>query len=526
MKEGVKVIRNKRIFVAFFIVIFIVSSLLYGCSKSDQPAANNPAEGETVRPPQELIVGIGRNFYEGPESGIFVHGSTGVWESLTYLSDDMIPQPQLAVELKPNEDATQWTVLLRPGVRFHDGTPLTAEVVTANVERVLSNPKFDSYGTFLKLEKAEAAGEMEVIFIFSQPEPAFPLKVNYHGFPIFSPASFDENGNFIAPYGSGPFKFHDYIKDDALILVRNDDYWGEPAKLEKVTFKSIPDPSTRLAALQAGEIDVIADVGGVLPEHGAIVERDPNLVLKTRLVTTTHYMLFNNQKPPFNNADLRRAVSMVLDRSLIVNTLLEGYGEPADCLFTPIAKDYVVRGLWRTDKNKATELASGNAGDRVLLLVSSALANRWPYRPIAEVLQTELSELGFEVEIQVVEAGAWTDALRDGNYNLTLTPYTFMTGDPDFVLGRWIYSAGQMNKSRGIGYSNAEADKLIEAAAAESNLLKRKELYATLQKIVDEDVPIAPIFHDVTLYAYRKGVEGLALDAYFKPSLEKAWIAE
>ncbi len=516
---------RKAIVTVILLVLLVFSLFMPGCKNAARQAVPESPKDDTSLPPQELVIGIGRNFYEGPESAVFLHGSTGVWESLTYLSEDMLPKPQLALSLTPNQEATRWTVRLRPGVRFHDGTPLTAEVVKANVDRVLKNPKFDSYGTFLKLEKAEVSGEMEIVFVFSQPEPAFPLKVNYHGFPVFSPASFDADGKITVPYGSGPFKYYDYIKDEALILVRNEDYWGEKPRLEKVTFKPVPDPSTRLAALQAGEIDAIADVGGVLPVQAAIVEKDPGLELRSRLVTTTHYLLFNNQKPPFNQTDLRRAVSLVLDRQLVVNELLAGYGEPADCFFTPLAREYVVRGLWQSDRQKAQVLAAGAGGQKVLLLVSSALANRWPYKPLAEILQAKLSELGLQVEIQMLEAGAWAEALKNGNYNLTLTPYTFMTGDPDFVFGRWLLSGGQMNISRGLGYSNAEVDRLTGAAAMESDPVKRKELYALLQEIVSKEVPMAPVFHDVTLYAYRKKVKDLTLDAYFRPSLEKAWIA-
>ncbi len=521
---GVVVIKMKKSAVYLILVLFLLGCF-YGCNTgeeaADSPAApdNGAEKAEEVAAdiPQELIVGIGRDFYQGPESGVFVHGSTGVWESLTYLNEDMIPEPQLAEELTPNEDATEWSVRLRSGVNFHDGTPLNAEALMANINRILDNPKFDDYGTFLNFEGADIAGDMEVVFKFNQPEPAFPLKANYHGFAIFSPASFDEEGAISIPYGTGPFKYEDYIKDEALILTRNDDYWGERVNLEKVTFKPIPDPSTRLAALQAGEIHVIADVGGVLPEQGVIVEGDPNLVLQSRLVTTSHYILFNGQKAPFNDVNIRRAVSLAVDRSLIVNELLEGYGEPADSIFTPIATDYVVRGLFQTHKDEAEELASGTDGVQVTLVVSSALANRWPYKPVAEVLQMELGELGFDVEIEMMEAAAWVEALRNGEYHMTLTPYTFMTGDPDFVFGRWIHSQGQMNASRGLGYSSDEADKLIEEATVESDLSKRKDLYGQLQRLMDQEVPMTPIFHDVTLYAFRKEVQGLTLDAYFRP---------
>lgn len=530
MKEGVFLKNLKRIGVCLLLLFFLLGCF-YGCGTQEE-AAETPADTDTDTEeevpdiPQELIIGIGRDFYQGPESGVFVHGSTAVWESLTYLNEDMIPEPQLAEELIPNDDATEWSVTLRSGIIFHDGTPLNAEALMANIDRVTNNPSFDSYGTFLNFEGAEIAGDMEVIFKFNKPEPAFPLKANYHGFALFSPASFDEEGAITIPYGTGPFKYEDYIKDEALILTRNDDYWGEKAKLEKVTFKPIPDPSTRLAALQAGEIHVIADVGGVLPEQGVIVEGDPNLVLQSRLVTTSHYILFNGQEAPFDNVELRRAVSMAVDRSTIVNELLEGYGEPADSIFTPIARDFVVRGLFKTNPDEARELAQSVSDTPVKLVVSSALANRWPYKPVAEVLQMELGELGFDVEIEMMEAAAWMEALGNGDYHMTLTPYTFMTGDPDFVFGRWIHSEGQMNVSRGLGYSNAEADKLIEEAAIESDLNKRKELYQQLQGMMDLEVPMAPIFHDVTLYAYRKEVKDFTLDAYFTPSLVEAWMGE
>lgn len=495
-----------------------------------KPPAGEKASGELPAPVQELVIGIGRNFYEGPDSATYLHGSTAIWESLTYLDEQMVPQPQLAESLVPEDGGKTWNITLRQGIEFHDGTPLNAAAVLANLERIQANPKYDPYGTFLNLEGFAADGEYGVTISFTRPEPAFDMKAAYHGFAIFSPHSFDDEGLFVAPYATGPFKFADYIKDEALILERNDAYRGEKARLDKVIFKPIPDPSTRLAALQAGEIHVIADVGGVLPEQAGIVEADPSLKLNSLMVTTSHYLLMNNTKPPFDNKLWREVVSLNLDRRLIVDQIVEGYGEPATSIFTPLAETWVVKeNLWPTDREKAAGLAAAYSGappPRLTFAVSSALANRWPYKSIAEVLQAELNTLGLEVEIQMMEAGAWVETLRNGDYHLTLTPYTFMTGDPDFYFGRWTHSAGQMNISRGVGYNNPEADRLVEAAAVAGELAERQRLYRELQYLVAEDIPVAPVYQDVSLYATRSDVQDFSLDIFFRPSLETAWLAD
>lgn len=505
------------------LMIFAVACLFAGCGKGEEAAKDKEAVA------QELVVGIGRDFYNGPESSNFVHGSTGVWESLTYLNKNLEPEMQLAERITPDETKKVWIVTLRKGIKFHDGSVLNADAVIKSAMRLKENLKFDEYGTFLDVEKIEAAGDNIVKFIYKNPEPAFPAKVAYHGCPIFSPKSFDAEGNLTHPYGTGPFKFEEYRKGDALILTRNDDYWGTKPKLTKVTFKVVPDPATRLAALKTGEIHAIADVGGVLPEQAPDIEGDDNLVLHSQAVTTSHYIIFNNKKPPFDDRKLRQAVSMSIDRSQLVEKVLSGYGDPASSIFTPLAKGWVVDDLWKTDKAKAKELAGQvklQKPEKVSFVVSSALANRWPYKPIAEIIQSELKGFGLNVEIKMVEAGAWNDALKNGDYHMSLSPYTLMTGDPDFYFGRWIYSKGQMNTARGLGYENPEADKLVLDAARETDTAKRKALYQDLQKLVAEDVPVSPIFNDVSLYAVRKEVKDLQLDPFFKPTLEKAWLSE
>ena len=513
MSKGVKLL-------FFLAILFTTVIFLAGCG-------GDTNQSETGR--QELIIGVGRDFFYGPESSSYVHGSTGVWESLTYLDENLAPYPLLAKKLVPEDAAKIWTVHLRENVRFHDGTPLNAEAVIQSVMRFKNNLQFDEYGTFQNLNKVEALGDDRVRFTFSVPEPAFPAKVAYHGCPIFSLSSFDSEGKIVSPIGTGPFKFAGYKSGEELEIIHNNDYWGDKPRLERVLFKVIPDPFTRLAALKTGEVQAVVDVGGILPEQASAIKEDGNLKLLSRMVTTSHYLLFNNQKPPFDDPGVRRSVSLLIDRGELVNQLLHVYGKPAEEVFTSMAEAWTVDGLWKSDHEKAETLAAQvkNAGShKVILAVNSALANRWPYKPIAEVMQSKLKTFGFEVDLQVMETGAWKEALKNGNYNLSLTPYTLMTGDPDFFFGRWIHSEGQMNRQRGLGYSNPEADKLVEIAGSEADETKRQAYYSILQELVARDAPLSPLFHDVCLYAVRKEVKGLTMDPFFKPSLDKAWVEE
>ncbi|SFH27511.1 peptide/nickel transport system substrate-binding protein [Desulfotomaculum arcticum] len=505
----------------FYLAVLLVAMLLLaGCGGPGDTSG-------TVA--QELVVGVGRDFYSGPESGSCVHGSTGVWESLTYLDENLEPYPQLAEKLAPEDGGKTWLVDLRPNIRFHDGTPLNADAVVQSVMRFKHNLKFDEYETFLHLDRVEALSEDRVKFSFSLPEPAFPAKAAYHGCPIFSPASFDAGGKIVSPIGTGPFKYAGHKSGEELEVIRNDDYWGDQPKLERVLFKVIPDPATRLAALQTGEVQAVVDVGGILPEQAPVIEGDSSLELLSRPVTTSHYLLFNNQKPPFDDPALRRAVNLLIDRDELVDQLLYGYGEPAGTVFSSLAGAWAVDGLWKTDREEAVALGAqvkNTEPHKVVFAINSALANRWPYKPIAEVMQSEFKTLGLNVELQVLEAGAWAEALQNGDYHLSLTPYSLMTGDPDFFFGRWVYSRGQMNNQRGIGYSNLEADRLVEAACAEGDQSQRQADYARLQELVARDVPLSPLFHDVCLYAVRKDVKDLTIDPFFKPSLDKAWLAQ
>lgn len=509
---------KKIIHITFFIGMMF---LLVACGTKTSTKLDIDDNIEEAQ--QKLVIGVGRDFYEGPASPTYLHGSTNVWESLTYLNDQLEPVAELAESWDVLNDGRTWRFNLRHGVYFHDGTPFNAEVAAYNLNRILNHPKKAgielAYGNITDIKVVDEY-TLEITHTVAMPE--FPRMLSYYSSPMFSLASFDDNDDIIKPIGTGPFMFQEYIKDEAITLVKNDKYWGDTPILDQVIFKFIADPNTRLAALQSGEVDALSDVGAVMPEHGSIIEEDDNLILKTKLVGTTHYLFFNKNNL-FKDNDLSLAVSHALDRQLLVDTVLEGYGIPGISVITPAAENWLNKeeGILY-DMNNAKELAKQSLhGEeaKVKLLLHSGISSRWPYKAIAEIMQDQLKELNLEVNIEMVDAGEWAKRLKDGNYDITIGPFTLMTGDPNFFFSTHMFSEGELNKNRSYGYNNPEVDDLITKAAVERDDSKRREMYFKLQDIAQKEGPVVPIYHDVTLYAFNKKVNNFELDVSFKPSL-------
>lgn len=510
--------------ISLILVFLLFAASLTGCS--DKAAKTAAVVQKAAN--HTLVIGVGRDFYSGPSDPTCVHGSANVWESLTYLDNELNPQPQLAESWEVSADGRIWTFHLRKNVRFHDGSSFNAETAVQNMKRLLKHPKVDAGQIYGDLKDVRATDEYTIQFEHNVPAPEFPGMIAYFNSAMFSAASFDGQGNLKKPIGTGPFMFKRYIKDDSLIVTANRNYWGKKPVLEEVIFKFIPDANTRLAALQNGEVDVLSDVGAVMPEQAAIIKNDKNLKLKTRTVATTHYLFVNKNREIFQSKELFRAVSMAINRQELVDTILEGYGLPGQSVITPLAAKWVnTDAAPQYNLPEAKRLAQAvikESRPQVTLLVNSGLSNRWPYKSIAETLQYQLAQIGLTVKIETVDTGMWNKQLKAGHYDLSLAPYTLLTGEPNFFFSTHMLSKGDLNTNRSYGYKNREADQLISQAAVEKDADRRRRLYLKLQEIAAEQGPLTPLYHDITLYACNVKVKNFELDASFKPNLVKAEI--
>lgn len=504
------------------ILLLLALFLMTGCT----PTATEEAEVPTEAPENiteyadEVVIGIGRDLYYGNSQWHMIHGSLHVWEPLVYPDQNMNPQPYLAESWEHNQDMTEWTFHLQEGITFHDGTPLTAEVAVDNLQSIHEN-----YTPLPTLDSIEVLDESSFVIKLTESTPALPDLLGYFQSAMLSPATHGQSEeNQPVPYGTGPFKFVEYVEGERIVLERNQDYWGEAPKVKRVIYRYIPDSTTRLQALQSGEIDAIADVGSIIPSQGEIVETDPDLKLLTVDVLTTHYLFFNNDKPPFDNQQLRQAVSLAINREQIVEETVYGYGVPGTSLITQLAEKWVNPDATpRHDLEEAKALAQSVLGEervQVDFVVNSGLANRWPYGEIAQIIQFRLEDLGIDVAIKTVEGGTWNEMLANDEYHISMRPYTMSSGDPDDFMTYWARPEGVFNQKYSISYQNDQIQKLIDQAVSEVEPDSRREYYDQIQAMLIEEAPFTPIYHEVTLYATKDTVFDLTLDAVFRPSLD------
>jgi len=490
-----------RLLPAFLVLTLFTSGLSGPTVGADPPPTRQ----------NHLIIGVGRDFFDGPDSRTYMHGSTNTWEALTYLDESLRASPWLAESWKSDHDDRVWTFRLRQGVRFHDGSLMTASDVVTSLERMKHHPRCDPTGIFRNVVSIGVSGPKEVVIRLTESSPAFPNHLAYYSSPVLKPSTFGKDGRIRELIGTGPYRVERVQKGQSVFLTRFDGYWGTQPAFPYVTFKTVVDAQARVMALAAGEIDAIADVGGIIPEQAQTVGRLKQVVLKLQEVATTHYLLFNTGRPVFSKPETRRWLADRIDRLGLVETFAGKAGRPATDFYSPLAADWRYGGLI-----PASGTRPNHSDQTVIILVHSGTIHRWPYLEMAQVIQGQIQADGFQAKIEVQETGAWQNTFRSGKWDLALQPNTLMTGDPDFFFSYYIASGAPYH----LGYQNPEVDKWIQNARIACEIKTRQDLYRRICDQLNLDLPILPLYHDICLYAHGAKIDHFMMDHTFRVRLD------
>lgn len=467
----------------------------------------------------ELVIGSTRDIAPGEQEAYYCIMSLSVWEPLISADNDGNLQPCLAVSWESNEDATEWTFHLREGVTFHDGEPFNADAVLANLDRhkaasgmssIQYSYNFDStYPGFVSAEKVD---DYTVKMTFSQSYPMLPENMVNYGSPMYSQNNFNEDGSFNGlPQGTGAYKLVEHSADEYILLTRNDDYYGEKAHVKNIRIKVIPDAATKVSAMDAEEIMGVTDLGAIFPSGAEklLADSDERFAVTDAKSLVTHYAIFNGSKAPFDDVRVRQAVSMVINRDEIVNDLYAGFGGVPTVnilnFSSPYAEDFEITN----DVEKAKELVKEALGDEeytIDIVTSTSMANRYPYKEEAELMQGWLEEIGIHANIQIYEGAAYSEIKEAGDYGISLGTRGLSTQDPYTQLSMFLSSDASMNTTDCLGYSNPEADELLQNVRSELDPEKRTEMYDRLQEIGTEDLPAAPILNVQNYVLYNQKV--------------------
>ncbi len=433
--------------------------------------------------------------------------------------------PGLAEKWEQAPDGKAITMTLKSGVTFHDGDPLTAEAVKFTFDRFKESGKASPiYGGVMAIAAVEPVDAQTVVFRFKAPAANFfsTISMPYAG--IIDPKSVQvAAGSEVAMLrGTGPFKLGEWKAGQSIELRRNEAYkWGPSnvantaaPKVERLLFKVIPDATAQLNALKAGEVDVIFVNN---PGHKKQLEADPNVEVHEAVLNSLVYLGFNCAKPPFDNPQVRQALSHAIDKGQILDVALGGVGQVADAPLAPTLPGYdasLKEHALAFDLAKSQELlaAAGltKGGDGLWQWEGKALtpvlltSTRAPNDAIATLIQAQLKAAGINVEIQQLDSKAVMQATTEGKFDLLLFRYDW--NDPD-ALNIYLGSE-RIGSTNRVAYKNEQVDALLKQGARELDPTKRVALYVDAQKLILADAPWQPLYYPVDVIAVAKRVEG------------------
>lgn len=397
-----------------------------------------------------------------------------IFEGLTRFGSDGSVMPALAKSWAISDDGLIYTFTLNSGVKFHDGSNFDARDVKFSLDRARSEVSTNAQKQlFTGITTVEVTDPETVVITLNQPNGALLFNLAWGDAIVVSPDSFDKAKT--APVGTGPFVFSKWVQGDRIEITRNPDYWGEPAKLEKATFKFISEPTAAFAALMAGDVDAFPVYPA--PENLMQFDADPRFTVVVGSTEGETILSTNNKQPPFDNKLVRQALAHAIDRAAIIDGAMFGFGTPIGTHFAPHNPAYVdlmENSSYDPEKAKALLKEAGmeNGFTTTLKLPPPSYARRG-----GEIIAAQLREVGIKTEISNLEWAQWLEQVfRGKDYGLTIVSHTEpmdigIYAKPDYYFQ----------------YDNADFQQLITDLEGITDPDKRTAMLQQAQRIISED---------------------------------------
>ncbi len=345
-----------------------------------------------------------------------------IFEGLTRIDSSGAVKPALAESWTVSDDGLTYTFTLQSGVTFHDGSSFDSADVKFSLDRAMAEDSVNAQkALFDSIAAVETPDAGTVVIALKQPAGNLLFNLGWGDAVMVAPETAAENKS--NPVGTGPFTFGRWVKGDRVELVRNEDYWGTPARLAKATIKIIPDPAAATAAMLAGDVDAFANFPA--PEAMAQFEADPRFKVVIGSTEGETILAINNTRGPLSDVRVRRALAHAVDRQAVIDGAMFGYGTPIGTHFAPHHPAYVdLTGSYTYDPEKAKALLA-EAGYESGLKLSLKLPPPSYARRGGEIIAAQLAEVGVETEISQVEWAGWLEQVFKGtDYDLTIVSHT------------------------------------------------------------------------------------------------------
>jgi len=469
----------------------------------------------------------------------------GVFNNLVMFKQD-VPQntlksivPDLATSWAWNEEGTELTFPLRQGVKWHDGKPFTAADVKCTFDLLMGNGKEKlrinpRKPWYANVTEVTTNGDYEATFHLKRPQPSFLALLATGWTPIY-PCHISSRDMRSHPIGTGPFKFVEFTPNERITVARNPDYWkpGRPY-LDGIEHRIIKDVSTRLLSFISGNEDVY--FGVTIPQLKDVKSQMPQAICEFTTPNVARNLIVNRDVPPFDNPELRRAMSLSLDRKAFIDILAEGRGSAGGVMQPPPA------GVWgmpsemlQTLPGYGPDIAKNRAEGRSImeklgygpdnrLKLTVSTRNLAPYRDPAVILIDQLKEVYIDGELNPVDTTQWYPMLMRKDYKVGLNITETAVDDPDPAFYENYVCGAQRNYT---GYCNPEVDKLVGQQSAETDVNKRKQLVWEIErKLVEDDARPILFYYDVATcrQPYLENLTLMANSIYNGWRFEDVWL--
>ncbi|NRG16403.1 ABC transporter substrate-binding protein [Rhizobiales bacterium] len=426
-----------------------------------------------------------------------------IYDGLVRYKDGTLEvEPSLAESWDISEDGKTYTFKLRAGVTFHDGTPFNAEAVKFNFDRMLdeSHPFHDTGPFplsffFSAVDEVTAVDESTVEFKLSEPYAPFLSNLAYPTGLIVSPEAVKQHGKDFGrnPVGTGAYKFEGWDPNAKVVVSRNEAYWDDAAPLEAVIFRPITDANTRIAEMLSGGLDIMVEVP---PDSLQQFRGDDQFTVHEQAGPHVWFLILNTKEGPFANKAVRQAANYAINKTALVENILQGTAEvassPTPPAFAWAYNETLEPYPYDPEKAKALLEEAGYNGEELTFYVTEGGSGMLDPVAMGTAIQADLQAVGMKVKIETYEWNTFLGKVNPGlEGKADMAEMAWMTNDPDTLPFLALRSEAFPDKG-GFNsgyYANEKVDELLNKARQVTDQSERAKLYKQMQEIVYEDAP-------------------------------------
>ena len=494
---------------AIILILAMAVTLLSGCGNAAKETTPEPAETPTAQETgraaaNEINIGIAQDFDSLDPDYMTAAGTKeilfNVFEGLVKPNAAGEIVPAVASSVVKTDDGLNYVFTLREGVRFHNGDPVEMEDLVYSVERRWKGEDTAAQlGALAVIDSLETEGNTFTVHLTEPSNEFLAAIMNAY----ILPADYSEQET--APVGTGPFRFVSRSVQDSLVLERFPDYWGTPAKIDKVTFKILESAEGLVLGLQSGALDLVAHLSSdqtvqLNQADFGIAEGSMNLV---------QALYLNNAEKPFDDIRVRQALCYAVDKQAVIDLAFDGYGIPLGTSMFPSFRKYYDDSLtdyYTLDLEKARSLLAEAGYPDGFDMTITVPSNYTPHVNTATVLVELLREIGVNATVQPVDWGTWLEEVY-GNRKFQST-ITGLTSD-NMTARKLLERFGSEVGNNFTNYSNSEYDEILARAVSATDDAEQTELYRELERNLTENAANVYLQDMADLVAVRNGLKGL-----------------